>query len=108
MCLMDVDQACREAGIARHVVRFSSTIIVDDPGPASKTAEKIFQKIKRYTLPKIFKIVRLIELFSHLEEWSVQLTDGAISVESVIVNVDSSENDKKNILVSWTNEVCAN
>jgi integrator complex subunit 11 len=45
---MDVDQACREAGIARHVVRFSSTIIVDDPGPPSKTAEKIYQKIKGY------------------------------------------------------------
>jgi integrator complex subunit 11 len=44
---MDVDQACQEAGIARHIVRFSSTIILDDPGPASKTAEKIFQKIKR-------------------------------------------------------------
>jgi hypothetical protein len=49
MCLMDVDQACQEAGIARHIVRFSSTITLDDPGPASKTAEKIFQKIKGYS-----------------------------------------------------------
>jgi hypothetical protein len=45
-------------------------------------------------------------IFRHLDDWSVQLVDGAISVESVIVNIDGSENDKKNILVSWTNEVC--
>lgn len=46
MCLMDVDAACREAGITRHIVRFTSTITLDDPGPASKTAEKLQQLIK--------------------------------------------------------------
>ncbi|CAB3363512.1 Hypothetical predicted protein [Cloeon dipterum] len=87
MCLMDVEQACREAGIARHVLRFSSTITVDDAGPSSKTTDKLYQMIK-----------------SHLDDFNVHLIDGAINVESVMVNVDCSENDKKNILVSWTNE----
>jgi integrator complex subunit 11 len=43
---MDVEQACSEAGITRHIVRFTSTITLDDPGPASKTAEKLQVMIK--------------------------------------------------------------
>jgi len=87
MCLMDVDDACKEAGINRHLVRFTSTLRMEDPGPASKTAEKLLQLIK-----------------TRLKDCHVQLTDGSISVESVLVKVEGSEDEQKNVYVSWDNQ----
>lgn len=87
MCLMDVDDACKEAGINRHLVRFTSTLRMEDPGPASKTAEKLLQLIK-----------------NRLKDWHVQLTEGSISVESVLVKVEGSEEEQKNVYVSWDNQ----
>ncbi|XP_067009347.1 integrator complex subunit 11 [Anabrus simplex] len=87
MCLMDVDDACKEAGINRHFVRFTSTLRMEDPGPASKTAEKLLQLIK-----------------ARLKDWHVQLTEGSISVESVLVKVEGSEDETKNVYVSWDNQ----
>jgi len=87
MCLMDVDDACKEAGINRHLVRFTSTLRMEDPGPASKTAEKLLQLIK-----------------ARLKDWHVQLTEGSISVESVLVKVEGSEEEQKSVYVSWDNQ----
>ncbi|KDR15001.1 integrator complex subunit 11 [Zootermopsis nevadensis] len=87
MCLMDVDDACKEAGINRHLVRFTSTLRMEDPGPASKTAEKLLHLIK-----------------TRLKDWHVQLTEGSISVESVLVKVEGSEEEQKNVYVSWDNQ----
>lgn len=87
MCLMDVDDACKEAGINRHLVRFTSTLRMEDPGPASKTAEKLLQLIK-----------------TRLKDWHVQLTEGSISVESVLVKVEGNEEEQKNVYVSWDNQ----
>ncbi|XP_046396864.1 integrator complex subunit 11 [Ischnura elegans] len=88
MHLMDVERACTEAGINRHQIRFTSTITLDDPGPPSRTAEKLQQLIS-----------------GRLKDWSVQLTEGSsISVESVLIKVETTEDDQKNVLVSWTNE----
>ncbi|KAG8222295.1 hypothetical protein J437_LFUL001837 [Ladona fulva] len=88
MCLMDVDRACSEAGVNRHQIRFTSTITLDDPGPPSRTAEKLQQLIA-----------------GRLKDWSVQLTEGSsISVESVLIKVETTEDDQKNVLVSWTNQ----
>ncbi|KAK7865953.1 hypothetical protein R5R35_005018 [Gryllus longicercus] len=86
-CLMDVDEACREAGINRHFVRFTSTLRMEDPGPSSKTAEKLLQLIK-----------------ARLKDWHVQLTDGSISVESVLVKVEGNEDEQKSVYVSWDNQ----
>ncbi|XP_071451112.1 integrator complex subunit 11 [Hetaerina americana] len=88
MHLMNVERACSEAGISRHQIRFTSTITLDDPGPPSRTAEKLQQLIS-----------------GHLKDWSVQLTEGSsISVESVLIKVETTEDDQKNVLVSWTNQ----
>ncbi|XP_014240953.1 integrator complex subunit 11 [Cimex lectularius] len=85
--LMDVDEACKEAGINRHIIRFTSTIRLEDPSPPSKTAEK---------LHKLFQ--------EKLKGWNIMFTDGSISIESVLIKVEGSEDEQKNVYVSWTNQ----
>lgn len=34
-------------GVSQHEIRFTSTVVIEDPGPASKTAERIYQLVKR-------------------------------------------------------------
>lgn len=87
MCLMDVDEACKEAGINRHIIRFTSTVHLEDPGPASKTTEKL---LKMFT--------------ERLKGWNIQFTDGSISVESVLVKTEGGEDEQKTVYVSWTNQ----
>nr|XP_018904236.1 PREDICTED: integrator complex subunit 11 [Bemisia tabaci] len=86
MTVMDADEACEEAGISRHTVRFTSIVRLQDPGPVAKTAEHLFGLIS-----------------SRLVDWNVQLNDLAISVESVLVKVEGTE-EEKNVLVSWANQ----
>jgi len=69
------------------VVRFTSTVQVRDPGPAQATTLKLLQPLKE-----------------RLSGWTVQLTDGSISVESVLVKVEGDEDDQKSVYVSWTNQ----
>ena len=71
----------------KHIVRFTSTIQVQDLGPAHATTQKLFEPLKE-----------------RLSGWTVQLTDGSISVESVLVKVEGDEDDQKSVYVSWTNE----
>lgn len=68
-------------------MRFTSTVQVRDPGPAHATTLKLFQPLKE-----------------RLSGWTVQLTDGSISVESVLVKVEGDEDDQKSVYVSWTNQ----
>lgn len=86
-CLMDVEDACKEAGINRHVIRFTSTVHLHDPGPPLATAHKLHSLIK-----------------DRLPQWSVTLTDSSISVESVLVKVEREEDNQKSVFVSWTNQ----
>ncbi|XP_022198150.2 integrator complex subunit 11 [Nilaparvata lugens] len=87
-CLMDVDEACKEAGITRHVIRFTSTVRLDDPGPCSQTLDKL-QRL----------------LGERMEgRWSIGQTDGSLSIESVLVKVEGGEHENKNVYVSWTNQ----
>lgn len=68
-------------------MRFTSTICVQDSGPAHATTQKLFQPLK-----------------DRLQGWTVQLTDGSISVESVLVKVEGDDENQKSVYVSWTNE----
>lgn len=77
----------KAAGITKHVVRFTSTVQVRDPGPAHSTTLKLLQPLKE-----------------RLSSWTVQLTDGSISVESVLVKVEGDEDEQKSVYVSWTNQ----
>lgn len=89
--LMDVEEACKEAGINRHVIRFTSSLRLKDTGATSTstTAQKLYHLIKQ-----------------KLNDWQVTFTDGSsISVESVLVKVEGDDDDEqKNVFVSWTNQ----
>lgn len=87
MCIMDVDEACKEAGINRHVVRFTSSVQLNDSGPSLTTAHKVHTMIKE-----------------KLPLCSVIFSEGEISVESVLVKVEGDDDDQKNVYVSWTNQ----
>ncbi|CAH1110376.1 unnamed protein product [Psylliodes chrysocephalus] len=88
MCLMDVDEACKEAGINRHIVRFTSTVHISDSGPALGTAHKLLQVIK-----------------DKLPIASIVFSEGEISIESVLVKVEGDDDDdQKSVYVSWTNQ----
>lgn len=87
MCLMNVDEACKEAGISRHIIRFTSTVRMEDPRPPSKIAEKLLKIVK-----------------DKLKGWSIQLNDSSISVETVLIKVEGEEDEQKCVYVSWTNQ----
>ncbi|XP_028165956.1 integrator complex subunit 11 [Ostrinia furnacalis] len=86
LSLLDIDEVYDEIGINRHVIRFTSTVRFDDPGPAVKTAEKLKALLSE-----------------KLEGWTITISDGNISVESVLIKVEGDENTKS-IYVSWTNQ----
>uniref|UniRef100_T1J0E4 Integrator complex subunit 11 n=1 Tax=Strigamia maritima TaxID=126957 RepID=T1J0E4_STRMM len=84
--LLDPEVATNELGINFHQIRFTSTVTLEDPGTSSQTASRIYRTIK-----------------SNLKDYAVQLlTDGSISVDSVLVKVSGCEDDEsKSVLVSW-------
>lgn len=90
--LMDVDEVCKEAGINRHILRFTSTVKLDDGDPIIRTSEKLF---------------RLLQ--DKLTDWNVTLKDtgDAIAIESVEIKIEESPekaNNQKVLSVSWTNQ----
>lgn len=87
VCLMDVDEACTEAGITRHVIRFTSTVRLNDVGSSLSTAKKLYDL-----------------MVEKLPLWSISFTEGSISVESLLVKVEGDDDDQKNAFVSWTNQ----
>lgn len=87
LCLMNVEDACKEAGISRHIIRFTSTVRIDDPRPPSKLAEKLLKIVKE-----------------KLKGWSINLTESSISVETVLIKVEGEEDEQKCVYVSWTNQ----
>ncbi|XP_064611089.1 integrator complex subunit 11-like isoform X1 [Liolophura sinensis] len=86
--LVEPASAMRELGIDEHHIRFTSTVSIEDDGPPSNTADKIYQMVK-----------------SKLREYPAQYsTDGSITIsESVLVKV-SGEDENKDILVSWSHQ----
>lgn len=44
--LVDPDEALKDLGIKEHNLRFTSTLYVDEPGPADKLTEKIYDLFK--------------------------------------------------------------
>lgn len=86
-CLMDVDEACKEADISRHMVRFTSTVRLEDYGPAARTTDKL-----------------LLLVQEKLKGWNVLYQEGNISIESVLVKVEGADDETKTVYVSWTNQ----
>jgi len=84
--LLDPESAMNELGITCHQIRFTSTVTLLDHGPSSQTANRIYNTVR-----------------SNLKDYTVQLlTDGSISVDSVLIKVSGADDDdEKSVLVSW-------
>ena len=41
-----------DLGLRQHQLRFTSTISLDDEGPVADTADRLYQKIKRFAFMK--------------------------------------------------------
>lgn len=86
--LIDPGQALKELGLEEHNLRFTSTVTLDEEGPTSQTAERIYQVVK-----------------SNLKEYPVSYSsDGSISIsDSVLIQV-SGDDESKSVLVSWSHQ----
>ncbi|KAI0241299.1 Integrator complex subunit 11 [Lamellibrachia satsuma] len=86
--LMEPRQAMKELGLPEHEIRFTSTLTLEDSGQPTKTADKIYQLIKR-------------QFSRHSVQ---QSSDGSINLsESVLVKVSGVDDDpEKEVLVSWS------
>lgn len=88
--LQNLTEALKEIGINRHVMRFTSKLKMDDPGPRLRTAEKL-----------------LALLQEKLVGWTVAMQENCtIIVETVEIKVEEDEKDAKHktILITWTNQ----
>ncbi|EDW81175.1 uncharacterized protein Dwil_GK11920 [Drosophila willistoni] len=88
--LQNLTDALKEIGINRHVMRFTSKVKMDDPGPKERTIEKLKSLLDE-------KMVG----------WTVLMQEtGYITVETVEIRVEEDEKDhkQKTILITWTNQ----
>ncbi|XP_026478792.1 integrator complex subunit 11 [Ctenocephalides felis] len=87
LSLLDIDEACQEIGINRHIVRFTCTVRLEDPGPINQTTDKLYKLVK-----------------DRLTAWTVQMSENTISCETVLIKVEGGDEALKNVYVSWTNQ----
>ncbi|XP_075148769.1 integrator complex subunit 11 [Haematobia irritans] len=88
--LQNLTEALKEIGINRHVMRFTSKVKMDDPGPKVRTAEKL-----------------LALLQEKLSGWTVTMQENCtIVVETVEIKIEEDEKDPKHktLLITWTNQ----
>lgn len=88
--LQNLTDTLKEFGINRHVMRFTSKVKMDDPGPRLRTGEKLFALLQE-----------------KLVGWTVNMQESCtICVETVEIKVEEDEKDPKhkNILITWTNQ----
>ncbi|XP_067617783.1 integrator complex subunit 11 [Eurosta solidaginis] len=90
MMLQNLTDTLKEYGINRHVMRFTSKVKMDDPGPRMRTGEKLYALLQ-----------------DKLVGWTVSMQDSCtICVESVEVKVEDDEKDPKHksLFITWTNQ----
>ncbi|KAH3817295.1 hypothetical protein DPMN_118828 [Dreissena polymorpha] len=86
--LVDPDEALRDLGIKEHNLRFTSTLCIDEAGPAQKLTEKIYMLCK-----------------NHMTDQQTQIgSDGSISVSDVMVTTSGEDDDPKSVLVTWSHQ----
>lgn len=88
--LQNLTEALKEIGINRHVMRFTSKVKMDDPGPKIRTGEKL-----------------LALLQEKLAGWTVTMQENCtISVETVEIKIEEDEKDLKHktLYITWTNQ----
>lgn len=88
LTLMDIDELFQDInGINRHIVRFSSSVKVEECSATLQVLEQLHALLKE-----------------KLSLWEVNLVDSqSIAVESVTIKIEGSAGEKK-IVVSWTNQ----
>ncbi|XP_017302556.1 integrator complex subunit 11 [Diaphorina citri] len=89
--LMDVDEACKEVGISRHIVRFTSNVQISDSSPINKTLELIYDQLLSYLQDKS-------------QEYKIQLTESSLSIDSVLLSVERIDDKNKRVFVTWPNQ----
>ncbi|CAG0893057.1 unnamed protein product [Darwinula stevensoni] len=82
--VIEADRVYEEVGIPKHEVRSTANVRLSDPRPLANTRESLHQLVQSRVKG----------------ERQVVMTDGTISVDSVLVQVDGDE-DEKTVLVSW-------
>uniref|UniRef100_A0A0L8I6X1 Uncharacterized protein n=1 Tax=Octopus bimaculoides TaxID=37653 RepID=A0A0L8I6X1_OCTBM len=86
--LVDPAQAMRELGLKQHQLRFTSTISLDDDGPISDSADKLYQKIK-----------------NKLKDYPIHYSsDGSITIADTVLVKVSGDEETKDIAVSWLHQ----
>ncbi|XP_004530988.1 integrator complex subunit 11 [Ceratitis capitata] len=88
--LQNLTDTLKEIGINRHVMRFTSKVKMDDPGPRLRTGERLFALLQE-----------------KLVGWTVSMQESCtICVETVEIKIEEDEKDPKhkNILITWTNQ----
>ncbi|XP_052081449.1 integrator complex subunit 11-like isoform X2 [Mytilus californianus] len=87
--LIDPGLALKDLGLEEHNLRFTSTVMLDEEGQTTQTADRIYQLVK-----------------TNLKEFPVSYSsDGSISIsDSVLVQVSGDE-ESKSVLVSWSHQV---
>ncbi|XP_053946177.1 integrator complex subunit 11 [Anastrepha ludens] len=88
--LQNLTDTLKEFGINRHVMRFTSKVKMDDPGPRLRTGEKLFALLQ-----------------DKLVGWTVSMQESCtICVETVEIKIEEDEKDPKHktVLITWTNQ----
>jgi integrator complex subunit 11 len=89
LTLVDADEACTDLGLAKHTIRFTSTISLTDAGSVQATQARLAELVKASLADS---------------DYQVAFQDGEISVSSsVLIKVEqNSEDDNvKDVIVSW-------
>lgn len=88
--LQNLTEALKEFGINRHIMRFTSKVKLDDPGPKVRTGERLQALLQE-----------------KLNGWTVTLQESCtIVVETVEIKIEEDEKDPKHktILITWANQ----
>lgn len=90
LSFVDADEACNQAGIDRHTVRFTSTVLVADRGSSQQTLRKLEELVRKGLQGT---------------DYVVSQQDGEISVSSsVLIKIEENAEEEelgKEIVVSW-------
>ncbi|KAL9893210.1 integrator complex subunit 11 [Glossina fuscipes] len=88
--LQNLNEALKEVGINRHVMRFTSKVKMDDPSPKLRTGETLLTLLRE-----------------KLSGWTVTMQENCtITVETVEIKIEEDEKDPKHktLLITWTNQ----
>lgn len=101
--LMELKDVFMEYGINKHIMRYTSKVKIDDPGPKLRVAEKLFNILQEKLSEWVVKFQENGKIVVETVEISIEdLSNNAIATTS---DTDLSQSQsQKNICVSWNNQ----